>query len=208
MGWAIFRRATEKQNWKKSSPALKNGKQKTKVPASIAAGNPKGKSELLLIISALLPSRRWGRKRDTKLTNTFYFTSARLPCWETWFSLFLGKLTLAYREHHFSNQSVWSQLERSQSLWQAPQQELDPTPQPANTPSSTITVPSGNVLLQSHLPVCAAPPSNVSYTTAQVGKMWPQCCVEQKDHGEGSQTSALPSLLTVSGYTQLWVYQK
>lgn len=49
--------------------SFKNGKQKT-VPASIAAGNPKDMSELLLIISVLHPNRRQGRKRDTKLTNT------------------------------------------------------------------------------------------------------------------------------------------
>lgn len=103
-------------------------------------------SELLLIISALLPSRRWGRKRDTKLTNIPFISHQPDHHAERRDSVFsLGKLTLAYWEHHFSNQSVWYQLERSRSLWQAPQQGLDPASQPANTSSSAITVPPGNV---------------------------------------------------------------
>lgn len=54
------------ENWKEPSLALK---METKKTASTAAGDPKGMPELLLIISALLPSGRRGRKRDTKLTN-------------------------------------------------------------------------------------------------------------------------------------------
>lgn len=138
-------------------------------------------SELLLIISVLLPSRRWGRKRDTKLTNIPFISHQPDYHAERRDSVFsLEKLTLAYWEHHFSNQSVWSQLERSQNLWQAPQQGLDPASQPANIPSSTISVPPGNV---SHskaacpcVPLCQAmcPPT-------EQGRMWPQCCMEQKE---------------------------
>lgn len=100
----------EMENWQEPSPAWKM-ETKNQSPASTAAGNSKGMSELLLITSALLPSREKAWHKTAK--HTFYFTSARLPCWEMWFGFFLGKLTLAYWQHHFSNWSVWPQLERA-----------------------------------------------------------------------------------------------
>lgn len=156
----------EMENWQEPSPAWKM-ETKNQSPASIAAGNPKGMCELLLIISALLPSREEAWHKTDK--HTFYFTSARLPCWETCFGCFLGKLTLAYWQHHFINRSVWSQLETAAK-------------------SSDKSLSEGWILhhsLKTHFPVPSmSPPSNPSPQTCLCMPLGQQCI---PCHGGGQE---------------------
>lgn len=64
--------------------------------------------------------------------------------------------------------------------------------------------------LQTYLPAHVSRfDRDVSHATAVGGKDVPSMLHgARRDYGEGSQTYALQSLLTVSGYMQLWIHQK